>query len=76
MNYVTEKTKKNQETPIVDSLYDLYEDEYLNQQIKYESEVRSYPRRLPLAIKKASGLPSSAKLCYQRVDVSFLTPTL
>ena len=56
MNYVTEKTKKNQETPIVDSLYDLYEDEYLNQQIKYESEVRSYPRRLPLAIKKASGL--------------------
>ncbi|OLQ73281.1 aminotransferase class III [Photobacterium proteolyticum] len=41
--------------PVVHELYDLTPDELLLSQEHYESEVRSYPRRLPLAIKKASG---------------------
>ena len=42
--------------PVVHDLYDLTPDELLLSQEHYESEVRSYPRRLPLAIKKASGV--------------------
>ena len=42
--------------PVVHELYDLTPDELLLSQEHYESEVRSYPRRLPLAIKKASGV--------------------
>ncbi|WP_299018118.1 pyridoxal phosphate-dependent class III aminotransferase [uncultured Photobacterium sp.] len=41
--------------PVVHELYDLSPDELLLSQEHYESEVRSYPRRLPLAIRKASG---------------------
>ena len=41
--------------PVVHELYDLTPDELLLSQEHYESEVRSYPRRLPLAIVKASG---------------------
>lgn len=42
--------------PIVHELHDLTPDELLLSQEHYESEVRSYPRRLPLAITKASGV--------------------
>ncbi len=42
--------------PVVNDLYDLTPDELLLSQEHYESEVRSYPRRLPLAIKKAQGV--------------------
>ncbi|MGR2767688.1 pyridoxal phosphate-dependent class III aminotransferase [Photobacterium ganghwense] len=41
--------------PVVHGVYDLTPDELLLSQEHYESEVRSYPRRLPLAIVKASG---------------------
>ncbi|XPP90350.1 pyridoxal phosphate-dependent class III aminotransferase [Photobacterium leiognathi subsp. mandapamensis] len=42
--------------PVVNDLYDLTLDELLLSQEHYESEVRSYPRRLPLAIAKAAGV--------------------
>ncbi|MEI8595394.1 pyridoxal phosphate-dependent class III aminotransferase [Photobacterium sp. Hal280] len=42
--------------PVVHDLYDLTPDELLLSQEHYESEVRSYPRRLPLAIMKATGV--------------------
>jgi diaminobutyrate-2-oxoglutarate transaminase len=42
--------------PQVTGIYDLTPDEILLAQAEEESEVRSYPRRLPIAIKKAYGL--------------------
>lgn len=41
--------------PVVDGLYDLTPDQILLDQQQHESEVRSYPRRLPIAIKQAYG---------------------
>ena len=43
------------EIPVVTSPYDLTPDEVLLSQEHYESEVRSYPRRLPIAIKSGRG---------------------
>jgi len=43
------------EVPVVTSPYDLTPDEVLLSQEHYESEVRSYPRRLPIAIKNSRG---------------------
>jgi diaminobutyrate-2-oxoglutarate transaminase len=43
------------EIPVVNAPYDLSPDEVLLNQAKYESEVRSYPRRLPIAIKSSRG---------------------
>lgn len=40
------------QVPILDKLYDLTPDKALIEQTEHESEVRSYPRRLPIAIKK------------------------
>jgi len=45
-----------QETPVVDKPYDLIPDEVLLSQEHYESEVRSYPRRIPIAIKTTRGV--------------------
>ena len=39
--------------PVVDGVYDLTPDSVLQEQSEHESEVRSYPRRLPIAIKQA-----------------------
>ncbi|WP_339672954.1 pyridoxal phosphate-dependent class III aminotransferase [Dasania marina] len=41
--------------PYVDGVYDLTPDQILLDQAEHESEVRSYPRRLPIAIKRAYG---------------------
>lgn len=41
--------------PVVDGLYDLTPEQVLLDQEQHESEVRSYPRRLPIAIKQAYG---------------------
>ncbi|NOH80079.1 aminotransferase class III-fold pyridoxal phosphate-dependent enzyme [Vibrio sp. RE86] len=41
--------------PMVDRLYDLTPEQVLLDQEQHESEVRSYPRRLPIAIKQAYG---------------------
>ncbi|OIQ24604.1 pyridoxal phosphate-dependent class III aminotransferase [uncultured Vibrio sp.] len=41
--------------PHVEGLYDLTPDQILLDQAEHESEVRSYPRRLPIAIKQAHG---------------------
>ncbi|MCR9455662.1 pyridoxal phosphate-dependent class III aminotransferase, partial [Vibrio alginolyticus] len=41
--------------PIVEGTYDLTPDQVLIDQAEHESEVRSYPRRLPIAIKQAFG---------------------
>jgi len=43
------------QVPVVEGIYDLTPDELLIEQAEHESEVRSYPRRLPLAIKQAYG---------------------
>ncbi|GAK19219.1 LOW QUALITY PROTEIN: diaminobutyrate-2-oxoglutarate aminotransferase [Vibrio sp. JCM 19053] len=43
------------QVPIVEGTYDLTPDQVLIDQAKHESEVRSYPRRLPIAIKQAFG---------------------
>ncbi len=43
------------QVPVVEGLYDLTPDQVLLDQEQHESEVRSYPRRLPIAIKKAYG---------------------
>ncbi len=43
------------EVPQTQGLYDLTPDQILLDQQEHESEVRSYPRRLPLAIKRAYG---------------------
>jgi len=45
----------DQEIPVVNEAYDLTPDEVLLSQEHYESEVRSYPRRLPIAIKSSRG---------------------
>ena len=42
--------------PVVDGVYDLTPDSVLQEQSEHESEVRSYPRRLPIAIKQAYGV--------------------
>ncbi|MGR5363006.1 pyridoxal phosphate-dependent class III aminotransferase [Vibrio mediterranei] len=41
--------------PHVEGTYDLTPDQVLLDQAEHESEVRSYPRRLPIAIKRAFG---------------------
>ncbi|WP_174269917.1 pyridoxal phosphate-dependent class III aminotransferase [Vibrio splendidus] len=41
--------------PIVEGAYDLTPDAILLEQEQHESDVRSYPRRLPIAIKRACG---------------------
>ena len=46
----------SQEIPLVTELYDLTLDNILLSQEHYESEVRSYPRRLPIAIKNTRGV--------------------
>jgi len=46
----------DQEIPLVNELYNLTPDNVLLSQEHYESEVRSYPRRLPLAIEKSRGV--------------------
>ncbi|MEZ8029877.1 pyridoxal phosphate-dependent class III aminotransferase [Enterovibrio norvegicus] len=58
MNYTTDTLGENIESPIpvLQGLHDLTPDELLLSQEHYESEVRSYPRRLPVAIAKASGV--------------------
>ena len=50
------KLTNEQETPVVTTPYDLTPDEVLLSQEHYESEVRSYPRRLPIAIKSSRGV--------------------
>jgi diaminobutyrate-2-oxoglutarate transaminase len=42
--------------PVLDGIYDLSLDQVLLDQEIHESAVRSYPRRLPIAIKRAQGL--------------------
>ena len=42
--------------PIVEGTYDLTPDAILLEQEQHESDVRSYPRRLPIAIKRACGV--------------------
>ena len=46
----------DQEIPVINELYDLTPDNILLSQEHYESEVRSYPRRLPIAIKNTRGV--------------------
>lgn len=41
--------------PLLEGTYDLTPDQILLDQEQHESEVRSYPRRLPIAIKQAYG---------------------
>ncbi|MGG5573084.1 pyridoxal phosphate-dependent class III aminotransferase [Vibrio diazotrophicus] len=48
-------TIMSNQIPVLDGLYDLTPDEVLLDQAAHESEVRSYPRRLPIAIKQAYG---------------------
>ncbi|MGF1770868.1 diaminobutyrate--2-oxoglutarate transaminase family protein [Vibrio wakamikoensis] len=43
------------QVPHVEGTYDLTPDQVLLDQAEHESEVRSYPRRLPIAIKRAYG---------------------
>ena len=50
------KSTNEQEIPIVTAPYDLTPDAVLLSQEHYESEVRSYPRRLPIAIKTSRGV--------------------
>lgn len=45
-----------QEIPVGNTPYDLTPDEVLLSQEHYESEVRSYPRRIPIAIKTTRGV--------------------
>ncbi|MDP4497824.1 hypothetical protein Q9L41_18750 [Vibrio cholerae] len=40
------------QVPLLDGLYDLTPDQVLLDQAAHESEVRSYPRRIPIAINK------------------------
>lgn len=48
-------TSISSHVPIVEGIYDLTPDQILLDQAEHESEVRSYPRRLPIAIKQAYG---------------------
>ncbi len=48
-------TQFSTQVPVVEGLYDLTSDPILEIQAAHESEVRSYPRRLPIAIKRAYG---------------------
>lgn len=43
------------QVPLLDGLYDLTPDQVLLDQAEHESAVRSYPRRIPIAIKQAYG---------------------
>ena len=49
-------TPFSSQIPIVDGIYDLTPDQVLLDQAEHESEVRSYPRRIPIAIKQAYGV--------------------
>lgn len=46
----------SKQVPFVDGVYDLTADQVLLEQAEHESQVRSYPRRLPIAIKQAYGV--------------------
>ncbi|ANU36579.1 pyridoxal phosphate-dependent class III aminotransferase [Vibrio scophthalmi] len=46
----------SKQVPFVDGVYDLTPDQALLDQAAHESAVRSYPRRLPIAIKQAYGV--------------------
>jgi diaminobutyrate-2-oxoglutarate transaminase len=48
-------TKFATPVPVLNGLYDLTPDQALLDQAEHESQVRSYPRRIPIAIKKAYG---------------------
>jgi diaminobutyrate-2-oxoglutarate transaminase len=48
-------TKFSTPVPVLNGLYDLTPDQALLDQAEHESQVRSYPRRIPIAIKKAYG---------------------
>ncbi|ELO1773728.1 pyridoxal phosphate-dependent class III aminotransferase [Vibrio fluvialis] len=48
-------TMFSNQVPVLEGTYDLTPDEILLEQAEHESEVRSYPRRLPIAIKQAFG---------------------
>ena len=50
------QSSNDQEVPVIKEAYDLTPDEVLLSQEHYESEVRSYPRRLPIAIKSSRGV--------------------
>ncbi|WP_028866578.1 diaminobutyrate--2-oxoglutarate transaminase family protein [Psychromonas hadalis] len=57
LNLAPETSMTNyQEIPVVKQPYDLTPDEVLLSQEHYESEVRSYPRRIPIAIKTTRGV--------------------
>lgn len=57
VNLAPDSTFTNyQEIPVVNKPYDLLPDEMLLSQEHYESEVRSYPRRIPIAIKTTRGI--------------------
>ncbi|USD40048.1 pyridoxal phosphate-dependent class III aminotransferase [Vibrio sp. SCSIO 43135] len=49
-------TPFSSQVPLLEGLYDLTPDQVLLDQAEHESEVRSYPRRLPIAIKQAHGV--------------------
>lgn len=49
-------TPFSSKVPTLSGVYDLSYDQVLAEQAEHESEVRSYPRRLPIAIKRAKGL--------------------
>lgn len=56
LNSALECTQTNeQEIPVLTQTHDLTPDDVLLSQEQYESEVRSYPRRLPIAIKSGRG---------------------
>ncbi|WGY47097.1 MULTISPECIES: pyridoxal phosphate-dependent class III aminotransferase [unclassified Vibrio] len=48
-------TMFSNQVPVLDGTYDLTPDDVLLEQAEHESAVRSYPRRLPIAIKQAFG---------------------
>ena len=47
------------QVPVVEGIYDLTPDQVLIEQAEHESEVRSYPRRLPIAVSSTVAMPTS-----------------
>lgn len=56
VNLDSKKNFRDQIIPAASDLYNLSPDQVLVNQERYESAVRSYPRRLPIAITQAKGL--------------------
>ena len=77
VNLGVEELIQDQIIPEFKAVYDLTPDDVLLSQAHYESEVRSYPRRFPIAIQQAKGVlvqDTKGQIFLDKKIVNFVAP--